>query len=223
MNNIVNVVFLYRDGRGEDNLVPKCEIFKKCKEAGCFGDSPANIILGPTGKDRDHFRMLVNDRGDQVNLVAAFAAYADRINGKTLSHSTGNVDEWVLECLGIEPAYDFGTKTVFINCMTRDNGNIKVALENAISRYSNFMEPIIALADELDLVADPYRAYHYARPYIEAKIRTKYGQAKQEHGFSHAAEQLLIGALNGAVERDDRTEMVKLGLIFEAASAMLRI
>ena len=231
----VKVIFLYRDGRAEDNIFPKHEVFLKCQEAGWFGESPVNQI-SETGRVYRDLVRFQNAQGQQVEFQATFAPYVDRIARMTIPYTAGFYREWVLDCFGIKPKRDLDAKTVLVNCLARDNGDATAALEESINRYSEValeesldtkhldsIPPTIALVDELDLVADPYRAFHYSKPYINGKIRVKYSQTKKEHGFSYAAEQLLIGALNGAVDRDDRTEMAKLGLIFEAASAMLRI
>lgn len=217
----VNVIFLFKDGRGEDNFTPKSEVFTKCYEAGLFGESPVNQVCCSGGGFRNCV-LFKNAQGDQVKFEAIFAPFTDRI-GKDVRNLSYHSCEQIMNCFGIEPRFGLDDKTIFINCLARDSGYTTVALNEAVNQYEGFAYPCIVLIDELDLVADPYRAFHYARPLIAAKIGGKYGETKKEYGFSHAAEQLLIGALNGAVDRDDRTEMAKLGLIFEAASALLKI
>lgn len=217
----VNVIFLFRDGRGEDNFTPKSEVFMKCYEAGLFGESPVNQVYCSGGVFRDCV-LFKNAQGDQVKFEAIFAPFINRI-GKDIGNLSYHSCEQIMNCFGIESRFGLDDKTIFVNCLARDSGYATAALNEAVAQYEGFAYPCIVLIDELDLVADPYRAFHYARPLIAAKISGKYGETKKEYGFSHAAEQLLVGAFSCEGERDDKVEMAKLGLIFEAASALLRI
>jgi hypothetical protein len=157
--------------------------------------------------------------------MTAFAPHINGLNDRRLNYSDPRYYERILECFGIIPDEDLMTKTVFVNCLARDNGDAKVYLDEAIDHYSRYLEPCTVITDVMELPDDPSMAYHYDGPVIEAKIRIRYGQPKKECGFSHAAEQLLTRGFGdgSGIEKDDRTEMIKLGLIFEAASALLRI
>ncbi|MBR6532695.1 hypothetical protein IKT64_02915 [Candidatus Saccharibacteria bacterium] len=238
MNNRVNVIFLYKDGRGEDQLIPKCDIFKKCRKMELFGDSPINRIYGPTGQDRDFTRMFASERGDQVFFSARLIPRIHDVMSGVVPRSPVAYYEKVLKNFGVSPDPDFREKTIIINGAAMDNGHAAVELEEAIRTYSHYLEPAIVLTDGVDLVGDPYFANHYAQARIEAMIEVRYrnqikdniedrhrrGQKpEEERAFSHAAEQLLSQAFNGALEKDERTEMTELGLIFKAASTMLQI
>lgn len=238
MKNRVNVLFLYSNGKGEDCIAPKCDVFKKCREAELFGGSPINKIYGPTGQDRDFTRMFASEKGDQVWFIARFIPKIHDIGTGVVPRSPATYYEKVLKCFGISPDPDFREKTIIVNGSAMDNGHAAVELEEAIRTYSHYLEPVIVLTDGIDLVMDPYIANHYAKARIEAMIEVRYrnqikdkieecrrrGQThEEERAFSHAATQLLEQAFAGAIERDERTEMVELGLIFKAASTMLEI
>ena len=218
--NRVNVIFLFRDGRGEDYIAPKIDIFKTCYDDHYFSVSEINEVR----LDESEPMCFKNHQGDRVRFMTAFAPHVNGLSSRGLNYLDPRYYERILESFGIMPDEDLMTKTVFVNCLARDNGDAKVYLDEAIDHYSRYLEPCTVITDVMELVDDPSVAYHYERLAIEAKIRIRYGQSRKECGFSHAAEQLLTrGFGDGKIDKDDRTEMIKLGLIFEAASALLKI